>query len=263
MADSVSRAADEYVSAYLTQINLLKDEEQLLLSDEDNLKLQVEEVKILFKQTTASTTNLWNQSGLSSGSLHILPKDNAAPRLIRQQSEKLDLTLAAEKNVRRQIEVLSSLESHLKQVQTRLSEVRNQIVEKTELVSTLVSLKEDRKVLSVTQSMVYRSQSVKKWVEEVRELYDDLAHSSVETLASKHDLISQFEDGRLGHQPGLEDYLKKSSQRISKVLERARVVFDSKKDFVDPAIEQLMLSVLKDNARLRQDLNRITSLALQ
>ena len=97
-------------------------------------------------------------------------------------------------------------------------------------------------------------------MEKVRVFFINLEEVSVENLAKQQDILNQLKQA--GIEPGLEDFLRLSNQKIDGIVRKAKIELDSDAAFIDSSVRRAVLIALNANAEMRKQVNRTARLFL-
>ena len=257
--DPLLKEVDAQIQLLSNELYSLREQEIRLSADESHARSQVEELSGLLSATKNSVQSLWSK--LESVEA---PMEMAGISGLRGNSDKRELALAGEDNVRRQVELLAESNTRLSRLESKLSALKNQIAEKQGLLTILNVLREDRKTLNNSENLRERVEKARAWGKSAKGFFDELEKSSITSLASQKDIQNQIKKSRNGTEPGLEDFIRLSNQRIESVLFRAENDLNSREDgtLADSGIREVVISGLRENAKMRLELNRVAGLAL-
>lgn len=229
----------------LTQVN----EQHFDLSNEfDNLKLELSQLEDEEKKTSMEV-------------LELTQLFTNAVKSMENLSDKKELALAGHDNVKRQAELKNDAEKRLRIIQKDLQQKRNLIEENKKLTKLLEILSEDRKTLNEYKNLRERVEKSNIWMEKVRLFFINLEEVSVENLTKQQDILNQLKQA--GIEPGLEDFLRLSNQKIDGIVRKAKIELDSDAAFIDPSVRRAVLIALNANAEMRKQVNRTARLFLE
>jgi hypothetical protein len=268
-SDPIIETTLDQIRLATNQLEQLREEEIHLRTQERVFQNQVDELKNMLAATAESIQHLWNKgddlvadefgTAFHSAKLNVYQ----VKQVSTTSAEKKYLALAGEQNIQRQLAMLTESQSQLNAIRVKLEICRKTFSEKQSLLSVLKTLVEDRRALYSASEIKDRAKIIKEWAESIEHLFEELHGTSVQRLCSNSDVKTMLHSRANGSTPGLNDYVKLSQRKIDQIMSQMSRRIPSDQGLVEPTLRQTIIHALEENARLRREVNRISSISLQ